>query len=512
MFEEADDANPLDVTMSLVGNGTGIMEEEADTFLKALDDDARRIITAAVQYKCFGHMGHESHCSGGGKPAVTSFMPCPPRAADLEAELSVVLCDLKVMTDLNLQWRGKGGPTDVLSFPQEGDGGVLGDIVICVPVAAQQAEERGTTLVDELRILLVHGLLHLMGFDHETGAQDAQIMRRAESSILSVLGFNGEGLVAMADEREEDSHSVSNISVPHIEVHRPPPSAFQAIKVVALDMDGTLLNSSGLVDDVTAKAIARVQAAGIQVILATGKGRVGAARAAHKLGINLDIQPGVYLNGLVVAGKNGEIIQDDTLSWPAVESALEYHATQLTAGDRTFALTAFCGDRMFSLDAAQKYAIGLHNNFFEPTPEQFDDADSLLREARAAGGVNKMIVLGDPDDVVQELRPYWEKRMRPMGTELTSAHPTMIEILPPGGSKGNGLSCLLDHMGLRASQLMAFGDGENDLTMLQLAGISVAMGNAVPQLGSVADFVSGSNDDMGVARGLDVLLEALSQN
>ena len=99
--------------------------------------------------------------------------------------------------------------------------------------------------------------------------------------------------------------------------------------------------------------------------------------------------------------------------------------------------------------------------------------------------------------------------MRPMGIELTSAHPTMIEILPSGGSKGNGLALLLAHLGLNASQLMAFGDGENDISMIQLAGIGVAMGNAVAQVKSLLDFVSKSNDHSGVAQGLGMLLHAL---
>lgn len=87
---------------------------------------------------------------------------------DAAAELSVVLCSDAHIRKLNAQWRGKDVATDVLSFPQDDpDRVVLGDIVISVDTAARQAAERHLELRDELRILLVHGVLHLLGYDHE---------------------------------------------------------------------------------------------------------------------------------------------------------------------------------------------------------------------------------------------------------------------------------------------------------------------------------------------------------
>ena len=93
-----------------------------------------------------------------------------------DAEVAIVLVDEKAMADLHLQWMDEPGPTDVLSFPMdelrpglEGDDaaeGILGDIVLCPTVAKQQAEKAGHSLMDELHLLTVHGMLHLLGFDH----------------------------------------------------------------------------------------------------------------------------------------------------------------------------------------------------------------------------------------------------------------------------------------------------------------------------------------------------------
>lgn len=138
-------------------------------------------------------------------------------AAALEAldlsgcELSVLLCDDAVIQPLNAEWRGRDAPTDVLSFPMEGEaadgldvvpvadaGGprLLGDLVISTETAARQAEALGHGVAEELRVLIVHGLLHLLGHDH-LEPEDAAEMRAAELRVLDAMG-GGAGLIARA--------------------------------------------------------------------------------------------------------------------------------------------------------------------------------------------------------------------------------------------------------------------------------------------------------------------------
>lgn len=119
-----------------------------------------------------------------------------------KAELSILLCDDAFIRDLNAQWRQKDEPTDVLSFAMgEGEAAeinpdLLGDIVISVETAARQGAALGLTLDQEVRVLLVHGLLHLLGYDHVDPA-DAPEMRAREAELLAVLG-SGTGLVERA--------------------------------------------------------------------------------------------------------------------------------------------------------------------------------------------------------------------------------------------------------------------------------------------------------------------------
>jgi rRNA maturation RNase YbeY len=91
------------------------------------------------------------------------------------------------MKKLNHAWRKKNYATDVLSFPAPAvffELGNLGELVICLPVMKKQAREHQHPIEQELDVLLVHGILHLMGFDHELGLKDAKLMQKWESTLL----------------------------------------------------------------------------------------------------------------------------------------------------------------------------------------------------------------------------------------------------------------------------------------------------------------------------------------
>ena len=103
------------------------------------------------------------------------------------AELSVLCVDVEYMTELNHRWMDGAGPTDVLAFPMDegsvdhgpgegsGEPALLGDIVLCPEVAAKQAATAGHATIDELALLTVHGILHLLGYDHAEPEEEAEM-------------------------------------------------------------------------------------------------------------------------------------------------------------------------------------------------------------------------------------------------------------------------------------------------------------------------------------------------
>jgi len=112
-----------------------------------------------------------------------------------DSELEVTLVGDAEIADMNRDYRGKNRPTDVLSFPQlegepvaGGDDDVhLGDIVISIETASHQAADGGWTLEEESARLLLHGLLHLLGFDHEQGGDEEVRMKAEEARLVAVL-------------------------------------------------------------------------------------------------------------------------------------------------------------------------------------------------------------------------------------------------------------------------------------------------------------------------------------
>jgi probable rRNA maturation factor len=112
-----------------------------------------------------------------------------------QAELSVALVGDKEMRPLNSRYRKKNKTTDVLSFPADpsmpANAGLLGDVIISVEQARRQAKERNTSLKKEIVTLLIHGILHLLGYDHERSQRQAKIMAALEKELFSHLCEQG---------------------------------------------------------------------------------------------------------------------------------------------------------------------------------------------------------------------------------------------------------------------------------------------------------------------------------
>lgn len=126
-------------------------------------------------------------------PDEEAFQRWADAAAETDgAEVSIRLVDEAESAELNRTYRGKDKPTNVLSFPFEVPEGVpndlLGDLVICVPVVEREAQEQGKASAAHWAHMVVHGLLHLQGYDH-IGDDEAEVMEAKEIAILQRLGF-----------------------------------------------------------------------------------------------------------------------------------------------------------------------------------------------------------------------------------------------------------------------------------------------------------------------------------
>ena len=114
-----------------------------------------------------------------------------------QTDLSILLVGVDVMSQLHVQWMDEPGPTDVLSFPmdelrpgREGEqtpAGLLGDVVLCPDVAAQQARVAGHSTAEELLLLTTHGILHLLGYDHAEPEEEKEMFALQRKLLLTFL-------------------------------------------------------------------------------------------------------------------------------------------------------------------------------------------------------------------------------------------------------------------------------------------------------------------------------------
>ncbi|XP_007012191.2 PREDICTED: uncharacterized protein LOC18588008 isoform X1 [Theobroma cacao] len=414
-------------------------------------------------------------------------------------ELSVLLCNDEFIRKLNKEWRDEDHATDVLSMSEHVPELklpilMLGDIVISVETAARQAEERGHTLIDEIRILMVHGLLHLLGFDHEISEDAEQEMEKEEEFLLKSLGWKGKGLIQSAYDAENlhmensnDNMSKDRKKEGSLRFYKP------KFKYIFCDMDGTLLNSRSQVSLTNARALKEASSRGVKIVIATGKARPSAISVlqmvdlAGKDGILSEHSPGVFLQGLLVYGIKGREIFRRNLDPNVCREAGRYSL------EHKVPLIAFCEDRCLTLfDHA--LVDTLHTVYHEPKAEIMPSVEHLV----AAADIQKLIFFDTPEGISTNLRPYWSEATRDRAS-VVQAVPDMLEIVPLGTSKGSGVKMLLDHLGVNTKETMAIGDGENDVEMLELASLGIALSNGTEKTKSVADVIGPSNDEDGVA-------------
>ncbi|KAK8505303.1 hypothetical protein V6N12_067272 [Hibiscus sabdariffa] len=419
-------------------------------------------------------------------------------------ELSVLLCNDEFIRKLNKEWRDEDHATDVLSMSEHIPELnlpvlMLGDIVISMETAARQAEERGHTLIDEIRILMVHGLLHLLGFDHEISEDAEEEMEEEEEFVLKSLGWKGKGLIRSAYdagnnenlhiENPNDKMSNDKKKEGSLRFYRP------KFKYIFCDMDGetiptviiflinsstisnafvtfmlgTLLNSKSQVSLTNARALKEASSRGVKIVVATGKARPAAISVLQMVDL---------------AGKDG-IISDHT---PGVFLQAGHYSLE-----HKVPLIAFCQDRCLTL-FNDPLVDTLHTVYHEPKAEIMPSVEHMV----AAADIQKLIFFDTAEGIATSLRPYWSKATGDHAN-VVQAVPDMLEIVPFGTSKGSGVKLLLDHLGVSSKEIMAIGDGENDIEMLELASLGVALRNGSEKTKAVADVIGVSNDEDGVA-------------
>lgn len=266
--------------------------------------------------------------------------------------------------------------------------------------------------------------------------------------------------------------------------------------IIALDLDGTLTNSEKNITPRTFDALMKAQREGVRLVLASGRPTFGIAALANQLQL-------ADYGGYVLSYNGGRIID-----W--CEKTVIF--SQVVDQKLVPILYDFAEKAQLPIVTYLPEAILVSKNEGEYLAEEaringmpIVVAQNFVEEAmRIVGGSTKFLIPGEPELLVQlesEMKAALSEQM-----EVFRSAPFFLELPPKGIDKAQSLQRLLTHLGLERDSLMAFGDGFNDLSMIQFAGQGVAMANAVEEVKSIADFVTTSNEEDGIAHALEQLL------
>lgn len=267
-------------------------------------------------------------------------------------------------------------------------------------------------------------------------------------------------------------------------------------KLLVLDVDGTLLNDEREISKRTLAALLKVQQMGVRIVLASGRPTYGLMPLAKTL--ELGNYGGFVLsyNGCqIIKAQNGEILFERRIN-PEMLPYLEKKARK-----NGFAIFTYHDDTLITDSPDNEYIKNeaLLNNL------------KIIREDEFSTAIDfapcKCMLVSDKEKALIGLEQHWEKRLA--GTlDAFRSEPYFLEVVPCGVNKANTLGALLEHLGVTREEVIAVGDGVCDVTMLQLAGMGVAMGHSQDSVKVCADYVTASNEEDGVALVVEKLILA----
>ena len=267
-------------------------------------------------------------------------------------------------------------------------------------------------------------------------------------------------------------------------------------KLLVLDVDGTLLNDEREISKRTLAALLKVQQMGVRIVLASGRPTYGLMPLAKTL--ELGNYGGFILsyNGCqIIKAQNGEILFERRIN-PEMLPYLEKKARK-----NGFAIFTYHDDTLITDSPDNEYIKNeaLLNNLKIIKEDEFSTAIDFAP--------CKCMLVSDKEKALIGLEQHWEKRLA--GTlDAFRSEPYFLEVVPCGVNKANTLGALLEHLGVTREEVIAVGDGVCDVTMLQLAGMGVAMGHSQDSVKVCADYVTASNEEDGVALAVEKLILA----
>jgi len=259
------------------------------------------------------------------------------------------------------------------------------------------------------------------------------------------------------------------------------------IRLAAFDLDGTLMGTDQKIRPRVAQAVAQTQAQGVIVTLATGRMFAATERFARELNITA---PLICYQGGWIQALDGPVLRRNSLSTALARAAIELGETQ------GWHILLYAEGKLFLKEFL--HPVAFYDALLGSGVTVGEPWEAILA---TRDGVDKVLYVAAPEQI-PVIAPVLQEHFTGVA-EIVRSHAMFIEVLPLGVDKGSALAWLAQHFGVPREEVLAAGDQENDRTMIEWAGIGVAMGNAAPSVQKVADWIAPPVTEDGAA----VLLE-----
>ncbi|AJY73743.1 Cof-type HAD-IIB family hydrolase [Paenibacillus beijingensis] len=260
-------------------------------------------------------------------------------------------------------------------------------------------------------------------------------------------------------------------------------------KLIAIDVDDTLLTDDLQVTDATLQALEQAIAQGVTVTLATGRMFASARKIADQIRLNVPII--TYQGSMVKTLLDGKVLYERSVPEDAAKQLYDF------CEEKGLHLQLYIDDVLYVKEENEK--ARLYSQLSKIPYVVEPDYDTLLTKPST-----KMLIIDDPDvldEIALQLQPIIGDRVH-----ITKSKAHYLEFLHKEGTKGHALRFMAEHIGCTMEETIAIGDSWNDREMLMEAGLGVAMDNALPALKEIAGFVTKSNNDEGVKHVIDTFI------
>lgn len=258
-------------------------------------------------------------------------------------------------------------------------------------------------------------------------------------------------------------------------------------KLVAIDMDGTLLNTEKKVSKRNKKAIQDAVENGAMVVISTGRGFTGIKNYLDELGLNKKGQYALTMNGGAAYDCHSK--KNITRIGLEPKDVLEIHDMNEKIGLK---MQAYTLDKCLAKE---------ENEFTKFEREHIGTEIKILdfyKDIHKHDDIMKVLLLDDPAILDEKIKLIPQEIQEKY--TLVKSLPMCLEVLNKNCNKGLGLKELIDKLGIKREEIIAIGDESNDFEMIEFAGLGVAMGNANEQIKSIANYITDTNDEHGVAK------------